>query len=261
MTYKQFSIDLAKQAGKIIRANFTLGMSRTIKKDGSPVTKTDLAINKLVVDQVKKYFPSHGVLGEEQSNLIENADYVWVCDPVDGTIPFSRGMPTCMFSLGLTYKGKSILGVGYDPFMDRMIFAETGKGAFLNGKKIHVSKQRTLDSSFVSICFWKNAKFLMPDLVNDLTFKQNVNNFPIGSIVYNAMLLAAGELDGIIFPHDTAHDVAAIKVIVEEAGGKVTDLDGKEQRYDRPINGCLISNGILHNNLLKIIKKHKKITA
>ena len=117
-------------------------MDKTIKKDGSPVTKTDLAINKLVIDRVKKYFPSHGVLGEEQSNYVEKADYVWVCDPVDGTIPFSRGMPTCMFSLGLTFKGKPILGVGYDPFIDRLIFAELGKGAFLNGKKIHVSRNK-----------------------------------------------------------------------------------------------------------------------
>lgn len=258
MTYKKFATNIAREAGKIIRKNFSLGMNRIIKKDGSPVTKTDLAINKLVVDQVKKYFPDHGVLGEEQSNYVEGADYVWVCDPVDGTIPFSHGMPTCMFSLGLTFKGKPILGVGYDPFMDRLIFAELGKGAFLNNKKILVSKQRTLKGSYVSICFWRSAKFPMPDLVNDLTFKEGSDNFPIGSIVYNAMLLAAGEIDGIIFPHNTAHDVAAIKVIVEEAGGKVTDLDGDEQRYDRPIKGCVISNGVLHQKLLAVLKKHRR---
>ncbi|MDR3502483.1 MAG: inositol monophosphatase [Legionella sp.] len=256
MTEKQFAISIAKQAGKIIRANFRLGMEKTIKKDGSPVTKTDLAINKLVVDQVNKYFPGHGVLGEEQSNLIDGAEYVWVCDPVDGTIPFSHGMPTCMFSLGLTRHGKSIMGVGYDPFMDRMLFGSLGKGAFLNGKKIRVSKQKTLKTAFISFGAWTTMSFPMPDLNRDLIFKYGCNIFPIGSIVYNAMLLAAGEIDAIIFPHYTAHDVAAIKVIVEEAGGKVTDLDGRDQRYDRPVNGCILSNGLIHKNLVNVVRKH-----
>jgi myo-inositol-1(or 4)-monophosphatase len=258
MTYKDFAISLAKQAGKVMRANFNIGMEKTIKKDGTPVTKTDLAINKMVVDQVKKHFPTHGVLGEEQSNIIDGSEFTWVCDPVDGTIPFSRGMPTCMFSLALTHNGKSILGVAYDPFLDRIFFAEEDKGAFLNGKRIHVSKQAKLRESFVSYSIWRTSTYPMPNLMNDFVFKQGVNVFPIGSVVYNGMLLAAGELDGIIFSYITAHDVAAIKIIAEEAGGKVTDMFGNDQRYDREIKGCVISNGALHKDLLKIIKRHLK---
>lgn len=257
MTYKKFAIDLAKKAGKIMRAHFVLGMDKTIKKDGTPVTKADLAINKLVIDSVKKYFPTHGVLGEEQSNVISGCEYTWVCDPIDGTIPFSRGMPTCMFSLALTQNGRPILGVAYDPFLKRMFFAEEGKGAFLNGKHIKVSGQGKLKGSYVSYSVWKMTTYPMPELMNDLVFKNDVNVFPIGSVVYNGMLLAAGQLDGIVFAYNTGHDVAAIKIIVEEAGGKVTDFYGNDQRYDsEDIKGCLISNGAMHNQLLKIIKAH-----
>lgn len=242
-----------------MRANFVLGMNKTNKKDGTPVTKADLAINKMVVDLVKKYFSTHGVLGEEQSNIIANSEYTWVCDPIDGTIPFSRGMPTCMFSLALTRNGKSVLGVAYDPFLNRMFYAEAGKGAFLNGKRINVSVHGKLKGAFISHGIWKMERYSMPGLMNDFVFKKDVNIFPIGSVVYNSMLLAVGQLDGILFNYHTAHDVAAIKIVVEEAGGKVTDLYGNEQRYDREdIKGCLISNGALHKDLLKIIKKHNK---
>ncbi len=258
MDYKNFGLNLAKQAGGIMRENFMLGMDRTIKADGSPVTKTDLAINSLVVEAVKNTFPGHAVLGEEESYAIDGAEYVWVCDPVDGTIPFSHGMPTFCFSLALCKNGEPILGIALDAMLDRLFVAEKGQGAFLNGKKIHVSKLAKFDGAYISHCIWSKMQYLMPGFLDDVVFNHNVQSFGIGSIVYNAMLLAAGEIDAITFGHTTAHDVAAIKIIVEEAGGKVTDLWGGEQRYDRDIKGCLISNGLIHNQLIEIVEKHLK---
>lgn len=172
MTYKNFAIGLAKKAGKIIRANFVLGMAKQIKKDGSPVTKTDLAINSMVIRDVEKHYPGHAILGEEESHPIKGAEYVWVCDPVDGTIPFSKGVPTCMFSLALTHRGLPILGVAYDAFMDRMFFAEKGKGAFLNGKRVHVSGHKTPKGANIATEFWASMKFRMPGLEEDLVFKK-----------------------------------------------------------------------------------------
>lgn len=256
MDYKTLALNLANEAGKIIKQNFELGMERTMKADGSPVTKTDLAINRLVVEEVKKNFPGHAVLGEEESHPILDAEYVWVCDPVDGTIPFSHGMPTCMFSLALCHNGAPVLGAACDPFLDRMFFAEKGKGAFLNGKKIAVSNHKTLDGAIISHCLWNKMKYPMPKLMDDAAFQKNVQPFGINSIVYNAMLLSAGQMEGITFGHDTAHDVAAIKIIVEEAGGKATDLKGNEQRYDMPVYGCVISNGLIHAEFLKLIQEH-----
>ncbi|HYV33486.1 MAG TPA: inositol monophosphatase [Candidatus Limnocylindria bacterium] len=257
--YKDFAISLAKRAGEEIRKNFVLGMDREIKKDGSPVTKTDLAINKMVVEEVQKNFPGHAVIGEEESHSITDAEYSWVCDPVDGTIPFSHGMPTCAFSLALTRNGKPILGVAYDAFMDRMVVAEEGKGAFLNGEKIQVSTHKNLEGAYISHCIWRHMQYSLLGFYDDMVFNSKAENFAVGSIVYNAILLAAGQIDGIVFAHHTAHDVAAIKIIVEEAGGKVTDFWGNDQRYDQPVKGCLISNGLIHEELLKLVQKHLKV--
>lgn len=259
MTYKKFAISLAKQAGKMIKAGFVLGMEKEIKKDGSPVTKTDLAINKMVIEQVRQNFPEHAVLGEEESHPIKGAEFVWVCDPVDGTIPFSKGVPTCMFSLALVHIGVPILGVAYDPFINRMFFAEKGRGAFLNGKPIHVSKRKQLQGSYIASQIWTNMKYPIPGLEDDLVFKEGVQIFDTNSAVYNSCLVAVGQIEAHIFPHYTAHDVAAIKVIVEEARGKVTDLFGEDQCYDQPVKGCILSNGFVHNDLLKLIKVHLRV--
>ena len=112
--YLETAVSLARQAGEMARANFTLGMAREWKEDSTPVTVTDLAINHLVIAEIGRRFPTHGVLGEEVSSLAPDHEWVWVCDPIDGTIPFSHGIPVTAFSLALTYQGETLLGVVYD---------------------------------------------------------------------------------------------------------------------------------------------------
>lgn len=249
MIYKKFAIDMAKKAGKIMLANFTMEMKKEWKKDGTPVTKTDVAINKMIISAVKKYFPTHDVLGEEESSLTNKGEYLWVCDPVDGTVPFSHGIPTFVFSLALVYRGAPILGVIYDPIMNRLYFAEKNKGAFLNNVRIRVNKLK-LGKGVIG---WSN--FGMSEM------RVKFPKMPIiclWCVCYEGALVASGELNATYYSHNNAHDVAALKIIVEEAGGKVTDKFGKEQRYDRKINGALITNGKTHAELLKFIKDFKK---
>ncbi len=254
MDYKTFALGLAQDAGAIIRKNFMLGMKKEWKTDDSPVTVTDLAINQMVIDAVKKEFPDHSILAEEGSDFSESSEYIWVCDPVDGTIPFSHGIPTCVFSLALTRNGESILGVVYDPFMDRMFFAEKGEGAFLNDKKTSVSSRDTIKNSLFGVCSgWKDAQFDFAGIVEALK-GERARMTDVGSITYMGMLVAAGEFAATFFHGTKSHDTAALKVIVEEAGGKVTDLFGNEQRYDREIKGHIISNGILHDRLVQIAR-------
>jgi len=193
MTYKKFAIDLAKQAGKIMRANFALAMERKWKKDGSPVTETDLKINKLVIARVKKYFSGHGVLGEEESYHSEGKEYLWVCDPVDGTVPFSHGIPTFAFSLALVKNGKPILGVIYDAALDHLYVAEAGKGAHMNGRKIKVNKSGLKNS----VAFWDQKTVSHLVLRYPKVFWLNLY-----SICYEAITVAAG------------HTVAAFMTIV-----------------------------------------------
>jgi fructose-1,6-bisphosphatase/inositol monophosphatase family enzyme len=251
---KEFAVNLALQAGKLIKTNFMLGMQKKWKSDNTPLTETDLAINQMVINAVKKEFPGYGVIAEEKSDF-SNQEFVWVCDPVDGTTAFSHGIPVCVFSLALVHNGESILGVIYDPFMKRMFFAEKGKGAFLNKKRIHVSSSNSIEASVFGIFDWKNSQFNFSKLQEVLKNK-GAKILRIGSITYSAALVACGEFAGTIFAGTKPHDSAALKLIIEEAGGKVTDIFGNEQRYDRDIKGHLATNGILHPKLMELIPKN-----
>lgn len=256
MNYKDFAINLARNAGQIIKSEFTLGMKKEWKADTTPVTEADLKINQLVMDEVNLYYPEHSLHSEEESNYKES-DYMWVCDPIDGTIPFSHGVPTCVFSLALVHKGQPILGVIYDPFIDRLFFAEKGKGAFLNGQPIKVSKAPSLYQEsgklVMNVSFWLGTEAIMQPLFDKLK-KLNIILIDVCSIVYMGALVASGEFVAIVFPGTAPHDSAAIKIIVEEAGGKATDILGNEQRYDRNTNGLVATNGLIHDELIGMIK-------
>jgi fructose-1,6-bisphosphatase/inositol monophosphatase family enzyme len=231
-----------------------MGMKKSYKADKTVVTETDFAVNKLVIESINKRFPDHDILAEEESDMKRGSKMIWVCDPVDGTQVFSHGVPTCAFSLALVKDGKPILGIVADPFMDRICWAEKGSGAYLNGKKIKVSSQRTLDNALVSWCCWNAAQFKLSTLYPRIVSK-NAYCVDLGSIAYQGMLVACGEFSASINPASMPHDTAALKVIIEEAGGQVTNLFGNEQRYDGPIKGVIMSNGFLHQELIGLIKE------
>lgn len=246
--YKDFAIEMANQAGMMMKKNFILGMKREWKSDNSPLTSTDTAINEYVISSVENTFPSHGILGEEISKN-ENREFLWVCDPIDGTVPFSTGFPTFVFSLALVVDGESILGVIYDPILERMIVAEKGMGATLNSNKINVSENKFLGKRTIL----NIETDLRLSRARDYLVSQGCIVSRICSIAYATILLATGQIVANIFEYSKPWDAAASKIIIDEAGGKFTDLDGKEQRYDRSINGFIASNGLVHNDLVKII--------
>lgn len=247
--YKDFAIGLARKAEKIMRANFKMGMKKQWKEDNSPLTVTDTLINKFVIESVDQSFPDHGILGEEGSKNPDR-EYLWVCDPIDGTAAFSHGYPLFVFSLALVVKGVSILGVIYDPFMDRIVVGEKGKGCVLNDSPIHVVEYEKVQKGILANVE-TDVKFL--PVMKKLNEKKAIVT-KICCASYANMLVATGEMTANIYEWSKPWDAAAAKVIVEEAGGKFTDLDGKEQRYDRPINGFIASNGFIHDELVKICR-------
>lgn len=251
---KDFAIRLARKAGKIIKENFKQNVKIDLKEDSTPLTETDKRINQLAIDSVKKEFPGYSILAEEGSFFVKDSEYTWVCDPMDGTIAFSCWFPLSTFVLALTKNGESILGVIYDPFMNRMFVAEKGKGAFLNGKKIRVSKTKEFNKSVMGLATRKKHKFDLAPVLKSLK-EENIFQLTLGSAAYTGILIACGKLDGYINSTSNPYEAAALKIIVEEAGGKVTNLFGKEQGYDGKINGFIISNGVLHNKILKLVKK------
>lgn len=253
--YALFATELAYKAGDVMRKNFILGMKKSYKKlDSSPFTVSDTFINHMVVQAINETFPKHSVVGEEESNK-KDSEYVWLCDPIDGSIPFSSGIPVSSFSLALVRNGKPIMGVVYDPFMDRMFSAEKGKGAFLNMKKISVSKDKVLKSQVMYVGWWKHSLYNLERVRHELN-KKDIKIMDFCSFAYAGALVAAGEFSALIFADKYPWDVAAIKIIIEEAGGICTDLAGQDQRYDADVNGFIASSQGIHAELVTLVKEH-----
>lgn len=254
--YLSFALDLARDAGAIMKQNFILGMKKEWKNDATPLTETDTKIHTLVCDSILRQFPTHAILSEEDDAQLGAAgsEYVWVCDPVDGTHNFAHGIPTATFMLSLVHNGLPIVAVIFDPFMDRLFYAEKGRGAFMNDKQIHVSDSPSLKHTIVAL--GKVNTQLLP-VYGVLREERGVRVITGLSIGYVGALVAAGEFSACVFSGRDAHDTVAIQLLVEEAGGRATDLAGNvSERYDGEVNGQIASNGLVHDDLIAIISKH-----
>lgn len=248
-----FAKALARDAGAIILEYFYgKDMGVEFKQDTSPVTLADKQINQVVIDRVAAEFPEHGVLAEEGS-AHEERNELWVCDPIDGTKSFIQHIPTALFSLAYVVNGDPQVAVIYDPFQDRLYSAVKGEGAQCNDTPTRVSAGAELEKASVGIATsykeLKHRRAFFDDLL-----ERGVNQVIVPGNVFKSSLVISGNIDGYVFPGKSAHDVAAAKLIVEEAGGKVTNLRGEAQRYDGPIYGAVISNGHLHDQLVDALK-------
>ena len=253
-SYLDTALDIAKRSGEIMRKNFTLGMKKEWKADHSPVTETDRAINDLVLRTIKQHYPDHSILSEEGDDFSEESEYVWICDPVDGTHNFSHGIPTATFALALVRNGDPILSVILDPFLERMYSAEKGKGAFLNGEPIHVSATPILKRTVIGMGKMKDVRDLFP--VMEAVREHGVRFITGLSTHYMCALVAAGEFAASFFGGTSPHDITASALLVEEAGGRTSDLFGKTpERYDREIDGQLFTNGAVHDEILGIMER------
>lgn len=255
--YLEFAKEIAYEAGKIIKKYFNENNGANYKTDLTIVTKADKIINKILVDKVKEKYPTHSVDGEEEQ--FGQSDYVWVCDPIDGTAMYAKHIPVAVFSLALVINGISTIGVVYDAFTDNLYSAIKGNGAYKNDLKITVNDIKLDDMRSISnMDMWPKADYNLYDSIKELGKKTYFVG--LGSIIRASMCVATGDFNLAIYP-GTKHkncDLAAVKVIVEEAGGKVTDLFGAEQRYNCDINGAVISNSVVHDEVIKIICNNLK---
>lgn len=253
--YLSFAKDLAYEAGDIMRKHWRSAPDQKAKSDATLVTIADEQINQLVIDRVRSVYPGHAVIAEEASHgSVEKS--AWVCDPIDGTQLFVSEIPFCVFSLAFVYDGDPKVGVVYDPFEDRLYYGVVGKGSFVNGKSLKV-KTEMKPRETMGFDWWPTAEFDTLEVVKRLSKERNAYFISPGSATHTAILVAEGNMVASIFPGKTPgnHDIAAAKVIVEEAGGKVTDMFGNPQRYDCPINGAIISNGELHSAIVQTVKE------
>lgn len=251
----KFLLILSEKASKIMLKYYSPsgGISATFKDasndDVSPVTKADIEINDMVIKEVKIHYPEYEILGEEASTNNGSEKKLFVIDPVDGTYMFTIGCPLFVFSAAVVINGESVSGVICNPLAKRTLIAEKGKGAYLaeENKKISVSKKSVLKEAFINLA-WKDVRMA------EKIIEAGASPMQVYSIIEASSLVATSGFDGAIFRFDSEVDIAAVKIIVEEAGGQVTDIDGNEQKYDTKINGAIVSNGLLHHELAALVK-------
>ena len=254
--YLEFAKEIALYAGKIMIQYYQSSMNLAYKEDKTVVTEVDKKINHYLIEKVKETYQSHAVLGEEES-FRQNSDYIWVCDPIDGTGMYVNHIPVFVFSLALVYQGEPIVGVVYNPNEDKMYTAIKDEGSYCNDIRLFVNNKKLRDLGYkTNIELFNNDIIDEVSLIHDLKPISKISS--IGSLARSGVAIAEGHFSCDVFP-GTEHgncDIAAVSLIVQEAGGKVTDLYGEEQRYDRDIKGAIISNGISHDQIVKLVKKY-----
>lgn len=247
------AIDAAKQAGNLALSYFKSHPASwrvSYKKDLTPVTRADIEAEKLIRKIISKKFPSHGIVGEELETVNARAKYQWAIDPIDGTKSFIRGMPSWGTLLAVLENGRPIIGVYNSPASDEIFWAQRGKGAFLNGKKIHVSKVKNLNHAFLSYgAIYHFAEKNKLDQIVELSKVVEGRRGSSDCDSYN--LLFKGQIDIYINAHCDLHDIAGPSIIAEEAGGKFTNFVGQ---FSLTSDQAVFTNGVLHDQVLKILK-------
>jgi myo-inositol-1(or 4)-monophosphatase len=242
----RFSCVVASNAGSMLKKGFRRSLRVTYKGRIDPVTQYDLRAEEYITQRIRRKYPDHDILAEEGSAGGQTSPYRWIIDPLDGTVNYAHGFPVYCVSVALEYEGESILGAVYDPERDELFHAARGFGACLNRRKISVSREATLERALLATGFAYDigtARKNNLGLFARMAKKAQGIRRP-GSAAIDLCWLAAGRIDGFwelkLHPWDTAASV----VLVEEAGGRVSRLDGAEYSvFDKDI---LASNGRLH---------------
>jgi len=244
---------LARQAGDLLRDG--LGRATTVDRK-SPinlVTEIDHAAEKLVIAGLSARFPDHHVVAEESATERPAAGPCWYIDPLDGTTNFVHGLPHCCVSIALARHGRIDVGVVYDPFRDELFEAERGRGARLNGAALEVSATRSIADSLLVTGFPYDRRdhlpFYMSYMEAFMMRARDIRRF--GSAALDLCYVAAGRFDGFWEWKLQPWDTAAGCIIVEEAGGRVSDFDGGE--YDPWLPRILATNGRVHGEAVEVL--------
>ncbi len=225
--FLQTAIEAAKAAQVVIQKYYAGDFEIEIKPDETPVTIADVETEKTIKKIILDAFPDHGFFGEETGKVNENAEYNWLIDPIDGTKSFVRRYPFFSTQIALMHKGELILGVSNSPEFNEMAYAEKGHGAWLNDERITVSEIDTIKQSTLSL---GNIASIAskPEWQNVGNLVSSVNRIRGYGDFYHYHLLASGKIDLVLESDVNILDIAALAVIVREAGGIFTDLTGKE---------------------------------
>ncbi len=252
---EKFLQDITKKAGKIILSKFgKVGVKYTKRDAADVVTEADLAANNYLIGQIKKKFPSHGIISEETGDYQKDAEYVWYIDPVDGTRNYSVGTPLYCTMVGLAQNGKMLVSAVYAPSLNQFYFAKSGRGAYLNGKRIKCSLKKEMKGSWGSASCKITADSLKIDKkMMALATDESIWVSSYACTGVNSMDIAAGRHDWFYSFWGGVWDYAAPSLILSESGCLVTDTTGKPWDLNDHI-GMVAANKILHKEVLKAVK-------
>lgn len=250
------AMNAAKEAAKIQLEYMNKDLDiQTKASEFDLVTQADTLAEAKIIEIISKEFPEHSFLAEESGEATHDSDYLWVIDPIDGTVNYAHRFPQFCCSIGLYFKGEALLGVVYDPCRDELFTVQKGQGAFLNGKKISVSKIDTLTKALLATGF--------PALRDDL-LQKNLDYFKLflskcqairrpGSAALDLCYVACGRIDGFWELGLSPWDTAAGALMVQESGGIVTNLDN--DFFDFNIKGVIATNGLLHQLIKDVLDR------
>lgn len=252
---ENFMINLAIAAGDIIRKGYLKKHSRIeYKGPVDLVTEIDLQVEELLKDKINKAFPQDVILAEETASQYHQSDRMWIIDPLDGTTNYAHRFPFCSVSIALYQNQLPLFAVVYNPILEEMFTAGKGEGAFLNNQPISVSKITQLRHALIGTGFpydrWQNSAFYLTEFEAILKKAQGIRRAGAASI--DLCYLACGRLDGFFEHKLKPWDTAAGSLIINEAGGFITDYLGNE--WSVFSQNIIASNQILHPELLKILQ-------
>lgn len=257
MDYIDVAILAAKEAGKIHKKYFESDMQVKMKSSSFDlVTVADVESERLIVSVIKEHFPDHNFLAEEGKYEKTDSQFKWIIDPLDGTNNFASRLPIFCSSIALSKDDELILGVIYDVTRDELFSAQKGKGAFLNGKKITVSSIDTLEQVLIITGFYYNrGQDMLDTLANIKKFfqKRIMGLRRLGSAALDLCYVACGRVSGFWEFELSPWDFAAGTLIIEEAGGVVTDKENKKVDINKK-SFIVASNAKIHEQMLSVLK-------
>jgi myo-inositol-1(or 4)-monophosphatase len=253
----EFAVELAFESGKIQKDRFAEAHSIHHKGEINIVTDVDMECQERILNLISTRYPDDDVISEEKDNLFEGEKNRWIVDPIDGTTNYAHGYPFFCTSIAYEVKGDIACGVVYNPIFDELFFARKGKGAYLNGRPLTVSATNHMKQSLLVTGFPydlnSNDRNNIDHFIAFLYEAQAVRRD--GSAALNLAYVAAGRFDGFWELKLNPWDTAAGLLIVQEAGGKVTDFGGEP--FDIYKGQLVASNGLIHAEMLRLLEESK----
>jgi myo-inositol-1(or 4)-monophosphatase len=253
LQYKLFAVELARKSGALLKEKFSKTHKIHYKGEINLVTEADKMSEDLIIKEIKRHFPDHGILSEESPAITGAGKLRWIIDPLDGTTNYAHGYPVFCVSIALEKEDDVIMGVVYDPMRDDMFVAQRGRGAYLNGIKIAVSPVKNISRSLLATGFPYDIRESKDNNLNYFnSMAKNVQAIRrAGAAALDLAYLAAGRFDGFWELKLKPWDTAAGCLLVTEAGGVTSDLKGGKWHLYSP--NLLASNGSIHKQMIKVL--------